>query len=412
MKTSAPLSKVQYGLYVECVAHQGEACYNIPYVYILDGSLDEDKLTAAIEAAVKAHPTLFTRIELNEQGDAVQTICDSETFSLEVETVDNPQMTVDSFVQPFDLYQDRLFRIRLLKDAAHYYLLQDIHHIISDGASRKVLLADIEKAYRGETLEPETLTLGDVATAEAEMRKTPAFEEDKQWYAQNFDCGDCYSPLLPDLEGEEAKDGLQTRMMSVSIDSVDAFCKEHDIFKSTFFTAAYAYLLAKYNNEQEALFNTIHNGRADKRLLHSVAMLVKTLPVYAKFTDETTVLDFLKAGQAQMTGCRQHEAYAYSDMVTDLNIQAATLFAWHGTLFDSLELCGKPMTAMRLNNNTREVPLYLKAYIRDGHYFIEAEYNANQYSEALISQFLESYGAVVDGFLTQAYLRDFYITTA
>ena len=69
MKTIAPLTKVQYGLYVECVAHQGEACYNLPYLYVLDGSLDEEKLRHAIEVAVKAHPTLFTRMELDEQGD-------------------------------------------------------------------------------------------------------------------------------------------------------------------------------------------------------------------------------------------------------------------------------------------------------------------------------------------------------
>ena len=74
MKKSAPLTKTQYGLYVECVAHQGEPYYNIPYIYTLDGSLDEERLKSAIEAAVKAHPTLFTRIGLNEQGDAEQTI--------------------------------------------------------------------------------------------------------------------------------------------------------------------------------------------------------------------------------------------------------------------------------------------------------------------------------------------------
>ena len=412
MKTIAPLSKVQYGLYAECVAHQGEACYNIPYLYILDGSLDAERLCKAVEAAVAAHPTLFTRIEQNSEGDPVQVIDDTEDFNLNVETIDDIEAAKAQFVQPFNIVGDRLFRIRLLRDKEHHYLLQDIHHIISDGTSRKVLLADIEKAYRGEALEPEALTLGEVATKEDEMRKMPVFEEDKQWYAQNFDCSDCYSPLLPDLEETEPKEGLLTRMLTAETTQVDAFCKGHGIFKSTFFTAAYAYLLAKFNNEQEALFNTIHNGRSDKRLVHSVAMLVKTLPVYAKFTDDTTVQDFLKAGQEQMTGCRQHEAYAYSDMVTDLNIQASTLFAWHGTLFDNLELCGKPMTAMRINNNTREVPLYLKAYVRDGRYFIEAEYSANQYSETLISQYLESYGAVVEGFLTQEYLRDINITTA
>ena len=412
MKTTAPLSKVQYGLYVECVEHQGEACYNIPYLYIVDGSLDEERLCRAIEAAVAAHPALFTRIEQDAEGEPMQTISVDDGFAVIVEHISDIEVEKSRFVQPFNILTDRLFRIRLLKDACHYYLLQDIHHIISDGTSRKVLLADIEKAYNGEQPDEEVLTQADVAIAECEVRNTPAFEEDKQWYAQNFDCNDCYSPLLPDLEEEEQKEGKMTRQLSVSIGTVDTFCKTNGIFKSTFFTAAYSYLLAKFNNGQEALFNTIHNGRADKRLAQSVAMLVKTVPVYAKFTDETTVLEFLQAGQDQMTGCRQHEAYAYADAVADLGIQAATLFAWHGTLFDSVKFCDKPMTALRLNNNTREVPLYLKAYIRNNHYCVEAEYSANEYSATLIAQFLESFEAVAEGFLTQEYLRDIDIATA
>ena len=412
MKTIAPLTKTQYGLYAECIAHQGEVCYNIPYLYTLDGSLDEEKLCRAIETAVAAHTTLFTRIELTELGDPMQVIDDSETFTLTVEDVSDIEAAKASFIQPFDLYKDRLFRIRLLHDAEHYYLLQDIHHVISDGASRRVLLADIEKAYQGEVLASEELTLAEVAKAETEVRETLQFEEDKKWYTENFDCSDTYSPLLPDLEGERPTEGLLTRTMTVGIDAVDAFCKEKGIFKSTFFTAAYGFLLAKYNNEQEVLFNTIHNGRADKRLANSVAMLVRTLPVYAKFDGETRVLEFLKAGQKQMTGCRQHEAYAYSDIIQDLGLQTATSFGWHGPLFDSLQFDNKPMTAQRLNNNTSGVALYVKAYIRDGHYCVEAEYNASEYSEELINQFLESYEAVVKGFLTQEKLSDISIITS
>ena len=412
MITTAPLTKTQYGLYAECIAHQGEACYNIPYLYTLDGSLNGERLCKAIEAAVKAHPTLFTRIELTEQGDPVQTISVDDDFVVIAEPTTDIEAETARFIQPFDLYKDRLFRIRLLKDAGHYYLLQDIHHIICDGASRKVLLADIEKAYNGEPLEGETLSLADVAKNEVELRNTPKFEEDKKWYAEHFDCSDTYSPLLPDLEGEEPTEGLLTRTMSVGIDAVDTFCKKHAIFKSTFFTAAYSFLLAKYNNEQEVLFNTIHNGRADKRLANSMAMLVRTLPVYAKFDNDTSVLDFLKAGQEQMTGCRQHEAYAYSDIIQDLDLQTATSFGWHGPLFDSLQFDGKPMTALRLNNNTSGVALYVKAYIRDGHYYVEAEYNASEYSEALISQFLESYEAVVNGFLAQEKLNDISLITS
>ena len=414
MKTTAPLSKVQYGLYVECVAHQGEACYNLPYLYVLDGSLDEGKLCKAIEAAVVAHPTLFTRIELNEQGDPMQTIDSTEVengFPVVTEHVSDIEAEKQRMIVPFDIYNDRLFHIRLFKDTEHFYFFLDIHHIIGDGTTLKVMLSDLEKAYAGEALEPEAMTMADVALAEAELRKTAAFEEGKQWYAQNFDCSDCYTPLMPDLDDPVHSEASMVRTLSIDMARVDQFCKDNGIFKSNFFTTAYSFLLARYNNEQESLFTTIYNGRSDKRFLHSVGMTVKTLPVYAKFDDDTKVLDYLKAGQDQMGGVRKHEAYAYSDVVNDLGLQSNTMFAWHGMMFADEQLCGKPMKTIRLCNSTLEASLYLKAFILNGKYQIKAEYNSNEYSQALISQFLESYEAVVEGFLTQQYLRYVDITT-
>ena len=422
MKTSAPLSKVQYGLYVECVAHQGEACYNLPYLYVLDRTLDEERLRKAIETAVAAHPTLFTRIELSEQGDPLQTIDDTETFELNVEQVNdfklegksfNDQLsTLNYLIVPFDIYKDRLFHIRLLKDSEHFYFFLDIHHLIGDGTTLKVMLGDLEKAYAGEALEPEAMTMAEVAIAEAELRKTSAFDEGKQWYAENFDCSDCFTQLIPDLEEPEHSEASMVRTLDVDMAEVDAFCKEKGIFKSNFFTTAYSFLLARYNNEQESLFTTIYNGRTDKRFLHSVGMTVKSLPVYAKFTGDTKVLDYLKAGQDQMGGVRKHEAYAFSDAVNDLGIQSNSVFAWHGMMFADEQLCGKPMKTIRLCNSTLEASLYLKAFILNGKYQVKAEYNSNEYSEALISQYLESYEAVVKGFLAEEYLRDINITTA
>ena len=411
MKTTAPLSKTQYGIYAECVGYEGEARYNLPYFYILDGSLDGNRLAKAIEAAVAAHPTLFTHIELRDDGEPLQTIDDSETFTLAVEEVDDIEAVKKELIQPFNLYEDRLFRIRLLHDSEHYYFFLDIHHIIGDGTTLKVMLSDVETAYNGGELAPEQLTMAEVAIAEAELRKTPAFEEGKKWYAQTFDCGDTYTPLAPDLEIEEHSEASMVRTLAIDTALVDSFCKDNGIFKSNFFTTAYSFLLARYNNEQESLFFTIYNGRTDKRFLHSVGMTVKSLPVYAKYDNQTTVLDYLKAGQEQMGGCRKYEAYAFSDAVNDLGLQFNSSFAWHGMLFADEQLCGKPMKTVRLCNSTLDQSLYIKAFILNGKYHVKAEYNSNEYSEALISQFLESYEAVVNGFLTQTLLSDISIAT-
>ena len=417
MKTIAPLTKVQYGIYAECIAHQGEICYNLPYLYILDGSLDEEKLKTAVESAVAAHPTLFTRIKLNEQGDPQQTIDYSETFALNIE---HGTLNIEGggtfngqpLIMPFDIYKDRLFHIRLFKDAEHFYFFLDIHHIIGDGITLKVMLADVEAAYNGKALEAETMTMQEVALAEDEMRKTPAFEEAKQWYAQNFDCGDTFTQLIPDLDGPERSEASLVRVLDTDTERVEAFCKANGIYKNTLFTAAYAYLLAKFNNEQESLFTTVYNGRTDERFLHSVGMTVKTLPVYAKFADETSVLDYLKASQIQMTGCREHDIYAYSDLIADLNLQSNSMFAWRGNMFDDTLFAGKPMQTIQLRNLTLEMSLCLMAFNVGNKYHLKAEYKSNEYSEALISQFMESYEVVLEGFLTEANLRDINITSA
>ena len=412
MKQSTPLSKVQYGIYAECVGHIGEICYNLPYLYLLDRFLDATRLLDAIHQAVMAHPTLFTRIELTDDGEPRQVIdMEHESWSLDVEDVDDVEQSAPGLVAPFDLYGGRLFRFHLLRDARHYGLLIDYHHLIVDGTSMNLLLHDISAAYDGKPLAPEVVTLADIAAQEDAQRQSPAFEEARQWYARNFDCGDTFSPLLPDREDPTPAEGHLLRTLQTDMARVEEFCRQHGIYKSTFFTMAYAYLLAKYNNDQESLFDTVYNGRKSKELSRTVGMFVKTLPVYAKFAADTTVLDYLRHGQEQMGGCREHDIYSYSDIVGDLKLQAGTMFAWHGMLFSDDKLCGLPMQAQRIGNSTLDAPLYLKAFLLDGKCQVKAEYRANEYSSELIAQFLESYEVVIEGMLTKQLLADINLAT-
>ena len=53
-KTTAPLSRSQYGIYAECVGHENEVYYNLPFLFVFDGSLDADRLCRAIETTIKA----------------------------------------------------------------------------------------------------------------------------------------------------------------------------------------------------------------------------------------------------------------------------------------------------------------------------------------------------------------------
>ena len=173
MKSSTPLSRSQYGIYVESASHNGEIFYNLPYIYELDRSLDEQRLLAVIETAFMAHPTLFTRIELNDDGEPIQTIdMANEQWTLDVEEIQDIEQEKSRLVQPFDIYGGRLFHVNLMRNSDHFYLFLDYHHIIVDGTSMQIMLQDIDKAYRGEEILPEELTLMEVATLEAQQRQT------------------------------------------------------------------------------------------------------------------------------------------------------------------------------------------------------------------------------------------------
>ena len=237
------------------------------------------------------------------------------------------------------------------------------------------------------------------------MKNQTSFEEARQWYIQNFDCGDCYSPVLPDLEGTQHKDCDKERVLDIDKERVGAFCKANGISERILFTAAYAFLLAKYNNEQESLFATIYNVDGQNPT-------EKALPVFARYTEDCSVADFLKACKQQMEGCLEHDSYSYADLMAELNLQTYSLFAWQGEKQDDRRLTERFMQILRLTDYTLEVPFCLVCCIAGNQYYIRVEYNGCDYSELLISQFMESYEATLEGLLSQTKLCDISIVTA
>ena len=64
-----PLSKTEYGIYVEQVSKENTA-YNLPVKIALGSAVDIDRLTEAIRSAVDAHPCLRSAFAVDENGDS------------------------------------------------------------------------------------------------------------------------------------------------------------------------------------------------------------------------------------------------------------------------------------------------------------------------------------------------------
>ncbi len=218
-----PLSKTEYGIYIEQTAAQNTA-YNDPLLIKLDKRTDLERLAAAVKAAVDAHAYLKTGFEADENGD----ICKFQReFEPEVPIYERDEADPYEFIRVFDLHSDKLIRCCIIKTPEDNYLFTDIHHIIFDGSSMVPFFGDINKAYNGETLEAESFTANDFAADEAKRTQSDEFEKARQFYLSEFADADGGTEFYTDKNdrSHEAKE-LVYEIKSVSSDELKELAKK------------------------------------------------------------------------------------------------------------------------------------------------------------------------------------------
>ncbi|TBV11522.1 condensation domain-containing protein, partial [Phytopseudomonas dryadis] len=136
--------------------------YHIPFTLRLRGSLDLAALQHSFSALLARHGALRTCLKASDDG-AVQEVLNQVDFQLEL----CEDEALNDFVlrqtrQPFDLAHAPLLRAGLARQADDDHVLVVVmHHIVSDGWSIKVMIADLIEFYqaRVERREPRLAPL-------------------------------------------------------------------------------------------------------------------------------------------------------------------------------------------------------------------------------------------------------------
>jgi len=116
------------------------AAYHIPTALRLRGALDMALLQRSFDTLIERHESLRTGFARGDQDRAIQLI--KAPFALQIEVreldgeVDEPRLRAAieaEIARPFDLEQDALLRVCLLRLAPDDHVLVMVqHHIISD----------------------------------------------------------------------------------------------------------------------------------------------------------------------------------------------------------------------------------------------------------------------------------------
>ena len=396
----SPLSQPQLSMFL---ASQGlddkSGNYQQALLFKLPPTIDLQKFKKALEAFVAAHPYILSHVK---EVDGVPCMEQpEETWEAEIKEIDSIDQVRGTFAQPMDLHKDRLFRMELYKtpDAAWFYA--DFHHIIADGACIPILLQDLGAAYEGKEVATEKMTGAEVALEEQKLRESEAFEEAKQWFAQEFGpATEVESRLVPDVFGAKPS-AYKPLLVELPLDSaaMREVLERYRYADSILFTALFGLTLASWNADHAASFSTIWNGRKGVAAKTAFTMCVHTLPAFVNATAETPVSEVLDHMKAQTMGLRARPFFSMADCGTYLGLGPGINFGFQGQFVvevPSLILAGERVQGEDLRTNPPGLNLSVELFTPvQGPYMMRFWYRPNMYSEGILRNFAESMATAV-----------------
>ena len=396
VQESYPLTNTQEGIFIECTANMGSTIYNIPYLLKLDKKVDLDRLAAAIDHTVDAHPYLKVRLFMNEEGEVLQKREDS--LSCKTQIING--MNRETLVRPYMLFNEQLFRFEIYRTCEGNYLFLDLHHIIADGTSLAIILNDINRVYSGEKLEQETYTSYDLALDNREALSGDAYKNAESYYRSVFGKTSGSLSFYPDKNGPAATAEVYHRECGeISVQQVKDFCKKYGITENVFFITAFGITLGKYNFRKEAVFTTIYHGRNDSRLSGTVGMLVKTLPVYCDFSGTTK--DCLAEIQKQLINSMNNDIYPFSQISHAFDIKADAMVVYQGDNFAFDTIGGEYAQEEPIRLNMAKAPVSISISIERNRFVFEIEYRGDMYYEETIEYLADNFEMTAGGILRE-----------
>lgn len=388
-----PLSKTEYGIYIEQMTERSTA-YNNPFTLRLPDDVGVERFRSAVRAAAAAHPMLRTGFGVDEKGEAYIFIhnCGAE---IEVEVIEAERFEIKRYVRPFDLENDLLCRFAVILTPAEKLFFFDIHHTVFDGTSAAILLRDINAAYMGEDIRPEEFTANDYAVEELRRTGTEEFTRAKEYYLSLFEGVDADSKLFGDANPREHRAKEQEYELRLAEPAaIRALAEKNGVKLSTVFNAAFAYLLSKYTDNPSVVYSTVHHGR-DERMKDSVGMFVKTYPVFAAAEGGKTTAALLKELDGEITLNRANGVYSFADFCADTDLHPSVLFAYQGDMLKELPFCGGRTTPVYYSAPDAKDGFEFTVWRSEGRYCVHAQYSMDEYDDEVVAALAESYDKIL-----------------
>ncbi|MCR8936092.1 amino acid adenylation domain-containing protein [Brevibacillus laterosporus] len=413
-----PLSEGQKGLWMLNKLDPTSNVYNIPICFRIRANVDIEKLKQAFGLVVTRHDQLSCVI-IEDGGVpylAPQPF-NPETFSsIENEVPDEEELLSllkEEAKKLFDLARDPFIRMNIysISPIEHIALIV-VHHLVFDGASTPVFLADLLSFYeaavncRDAEVSEEVIMYDQFVEWEQDYLFGTKSKTDREYWLSKLE-GELPTLLL-DIEQQNetcvSAQGttLATQLTGSKCTAVSEFCTELRVKPTAFFLSIFQILLQRYTGENDLIIGIPTMGRPKLEFYDVVGYFINMIPLRSMVNEDRFYSDYLTELNYAIAEGMDHSMYPFPRIVQDLNIQRniqtppvfqVTYTFQNKNLFKisaNSPTLGEVEYVEKLSQEG-EFKLSLEVYEKQDRFVVCFKYDANKFDEKDIASMMNHY---------------------
>ncbi|MCP5054984.1 MAG: AMP-binding protein, partial [bacterium] len=415
--------------------------YNMPQFIVLEGGQESEpdtgKLEDAFKQLIQRHESLRTSFHMIDD-QPVQIIHDHVEFRVcrgvppwsplhgDHSDISNNSgshggqpLQVRDFVRSFDLSQAPLLRAGIGKmDGNKSLLMIDMHHIISDGVSHKILMEDFISFYSGERFEPLSLQYKDFSYWQTgDARQDNLRSQENYWLKQfEIEAPPLNLPVSGTRPSVRSFEGtnIEFRLSPRESQQLKTLALNENVTLFMLLLALFNVLVSRLGSEEDIVIGSPIAGRRHADVQQLIGMFVNTLPLRNFPSGNKSFRSFLADVKQNTLKALENQDYQLEELVDRLALESKinrdtsrnplfdvmfvfqNLEVFHGGV-ETIEIkkAGLTFTPYPLESNISKFDMTLAAMEEGDSLWFSMEYGTRLFDRETIQRVIDYFKCII-----------------
>ncbi len=389
-------------------ALQDRATYSVPLALHLKGRLNYDRIRQAFASIIHRHESLRTRFRESEGQPIPEPVeSDEAGFSLEVEELDedskNPgtnalgRMLGDELRRPINIQEGPVWRIKLFRlGTEEHILLLNIHHIVWDEWSIRILLRELSELYSngGDQLQLPQLPIQyvDFAVWQRNTLRGPFIERQRKYWTEQISG----LPGLLELPNDRPRLPIQScrgdymafEIPPLLTHSIRQLSRQANATLFMTLLAAFKVLLFRYTQRTDIVIGSPIAHRSAPEVQSLIGFFLNMLPFRSDLSGDPPFRQFIQCVRKTSLEAFENQDVPFDQIVEDCNLERSSsysslfqvLFVLFSDPLPELNLPGVEAEAIPVHTGTAKFDLSLELEEREDTLFGRIEYSTDLFN--------------------------------